>query len=766
MLSFTMATSPRTRWIIALPLLVAAGVGVWYWADPQRRFERWLENFIRGSYAQAVGTNPAVELSDVKISTRAGELARGRVDGLTLQFRHRASGWRLTLKGPVNLNQNLLRLDRAQSLEVAYDARFHIEAPRGSAWEIPEFLLKMKARAHPTRGLEGLEIAPELPNWAAKPLSLTLDEPRFHVEWKEGSVLTRFGAKALTWQPDENRAVNLSNLAGELRLPLVLDPFVVGPDLEFDGKVENAEILWNEFYGELPLKNYPLRARVTLDLAPEHRDLPASAVRLELGPEKKPLARLEAEPERDARARAVRAKIEAKNLPLADLWAGILVWLPESTIPPALEGTQVTRGTLSFNGSGRAELATPEGKALADRLRFEGALDLRNAALLAKSGAWGMRGVNLKLPLPSHGSAEGALSVAALRFRRYEARVEPTPIRLTAGWSAPGSQSLYELELPQGLRMNAPGVPWKMGRLQAHLLEKPGSVDFWAGTQLTVGPVRLQELAPGLCLPKKRTPDAEIRLWYPNLSFAPGRTALEGEAKIEVFGGFLRVDGLKAYRLLSEVPEVQFSVRWNGIRLDEFGRWTRFGLMHGQLKGYARNVVVQGWLPTQYELRAELAPSRGEPVTFSAEAVDNVVRVLSGENPRAKMPSILGWLAFDVPDFFFPGFKLDWAGLNLTSRDGMVILEDHTPQEFVERRGQRFFMYGPRVKVPLNASTYPVVLDAHALANYTRMMAAYFATIQEESRAREAASQPGENSSDTDDKGDSDACLPDPLPER
>src|SRR6185437_3503957 len=110
----------------------------------------------------------------------------------------------------------------------------------------------------------------------------------------------------------------------------------------------------------------------------------------------------------------------------------------------------------------------------------------------------------------------------------------------------------------------------------------------------------------------------------------------------------------------------------DGVRLDELGAWSGFGEMDGMLRAYAHDVVMQAWLPTQYDFSFQAVPYSRPKLVFSPEAMKNVARLVAAD-AIDRLPGIVKWLAFGWPRRTFGGYDLYFFGVNLFSRDGKIL---------------------------------------------------------------------------------------------
>jgi hypothetical protein len=166
--------------------------------------------------------------------------------------------------------------------------------------------------------------------------------------------------------------------------------------------------------------------------------------------------------------------------------------------------------------------------------------------------------------------------------------------------------------------------------------------------------------------------------------------------------------------------------------------------MDGELHAYAHDVVFQSWLPTQYDMKIEVKPLHRSKIVFSPDAMKNLVEVFAGD-ALEQIPGVADWAAFGWPSRIFGGYDIQYAGFSVYSSEGMILLETLDPPEIVEKTAHHYMLYGPRFKIPLNSSHYPLVLDATAMGNFVRQLSKQLGEIaqrKQQQKATEKSEQP------------------------
>lgn len=274
----------------------------------------------------------------------------------------------------------------------------------------------------------------------------------------------------------------------------------------------------------------------------------------------------------------------------------------------------------------------------------------------------------------------------------------------------------------------------------------PDVADFQWMRKITVpfmlDPIQLEEIAKGLCIKNGVLPSGQISVQWKNLHITPAMVRTDGSLRLEIFQGVFELDQFKAFDIFSDVPEVQFSSKWNGFELAGLGKWLGFGEMQGQFVGHFKDVVFQSWLPTQYDFYGEVLPRSGRQVVFSPEAMQNTVQLFAGQNFENSLPGFAEWMAFGLPSRILGGYNVQYAGLKLFSADGVILLETLDPKNVYLTEENHFILYGPRFKIPLRGERYPVVMDAHGMGNLARHMFLYLKNLKEMSQQKDAQGEP------------------------
>ena len=229
---------------------------------------------------------------------------------------------------------------------------------------------------------------------------------------------------------------------------------------------------------------------------------------------------------------------------------------------------------------------------------------------------------------------------------------------------------------------------------------------------------------------------------FSDLNFRTGAIDPTGNIHVDLFKGSINLDEIGIFDLETEAPEVDFNLDMNGIRLADLGDWSGFGEMDGILHAYAHDVVIEGWLPTQYDFLFEAKHLNHPKIVFSSEAMKNLGKLVAADAIQ-NLPGIADWLTFGWPSrIFLGGFDIWFAGISLFSHHGSIMMEtplpDGLPPEIAaEQKQNHYILYGNRFKIPLHAPHYPVLVDVTAMSSYLGRMAKKLSDIREKKNAKE-----------------------------
>jgi hypothetical protein len=282
------------------------------------------------------------------------------------------------------------------------------------------------------------------------------------------------------------------------------------------------------------------------------------------------------------------------------------------------------------------------------------------------------------------------------------------------------------------------GVPVKVGPIDASF---SSAEDYAVRTSLKIDPVDIGFIGRTFCLPSERLPPANLKVDFSQIDLSPGVVDPTGKMAIDLFKGKIELNDIGVYDLSTDVPEIDLDIDWKDIDLQTMGDWSKFGEIKGTLEGYAKDVVFQSFLPTQYQFYVQVSPldrsKKNGYVEFSPEAMKNFVKIFTGENLDEQIPGIAGWVMFGWPSHFFGGYDVQYAGISLESSDGTIVVQTLDPAEVVKDTQKHFILNGPRFKMPIRSSNYPLVVDATAMSNFVHQMFTRFSSLKGDTETHE-----------------------------
>ncbi len=735
-------------------LAIGLGIGI-----STGSLQRWVQARVVAFYVARVAPHLPFVIESADVDAGWRDFFAGKISRLALVVRW--DQFRAELSGPITLKR---ATDRALELEFATTASLE-QLGRKLSRSSP-FLLTLGARISPsltTLQEANLLVQAEQFDWKVQGLSAR--NLYFGIDWRDEKIEAEANAGELSWTaPDNpNQAILLAEPRARIELGLTADGALRDSPVKIDWGGKSAEILWNEIYLDLPLEAVPVSARIWATARARKIEARLGAARqLEVS-----IAENDRDPLRlewKTRPALAIAPVLEGMIRATSSSGGAFTQLAKLSAYRARSGKLTTTGALSVDlaqlrkpeSAGAASAPAPTSSGLTGIKVEKLSAAISNLDLDIPSLKLALRGLNARFAGPEAGVGE--VSIRKIQLRKAEAQLGPTPLR----FEQLASQRWV-------FRMGEGMLPFQSARFPLSL----GAIEVWSGenhplirTRATLAPTPVLDLAQDFCVSSKQIPPATLHAEFPKIELTSSWLDPQGTIRIDLFGGRIETSQLAIYDFDSPVPETNFDVSFNGIRLDQAGQWSGFGKMDGLLTGYAKGVVFQAWLPTNYDFRFEAQPQNYGSVVFSAQAMENLVRLIASEQLDA-MPSYARWFSFGWPSRFFGGYNVDFVGLTLLSSDGTILLGTLDPPELFEKERKHFILYGPRFRMPLNSERYPVVLDAAGMGSFVRNISKSIETMMlQKQREAEEAGKGKSNANPTrakSPKSEDEDSRPDPL---
>lgn len=300
------------------------------------------------------------------------------------------------------------------------------------------------------------------------------------------------------------------------------------------------------------------------------------------------------------------------------LWQGVQ-GLGPLTAGLALHGTLAADAALTRQGS---------------RWQLDGLLHPNGLGLYWPSARLDISG--LRGALPFHlGSADAPPAVETGRLELADAklalaRLSATSLTLEAGRN--------RLRLPGKLRWQLAGGSATLTDTEFdHLTTAPGFA-----ADIRVDRVNLADLTADLGWPPMA---GDLSADLGRIRYQGGALASDGSARIDAFGGTMRIGAIRARDLLGNYPVLQADLAFRGIDLARLTRTFSFGEMHGIVDGDIRQLRLFGATPSHFVARLESRTTGRRDI--SVKALNNL-SVLS----QGSFMSVLGRGLYRFIDFY------------------------------------------------------------------------------------------------------------------
>ena len=503
-----------------------------------------------------------------------------------------------------------------------------------------------------------------------------------------------------------DQAINATQLHFEISVPIQLHPLSVDKKMDVVLRLKGCEVLNGKTYFDLDLSQAPIHFSTpdfnsfTSEVG-KHEEFKLAGERLALSDE------------------TSRLKLEwkTKELPFASLYQ----YVEKAFSLGALRVINPTQGRLTTKGTAIFSKGKTETSLHDLNMQVTG----RDFQFRTESGSVAAKGISFSLPISlRRGIEKGSIEAEQFFFKHFNGSLKKTLFSLTPTRREGMREGPYRLEVKNPLPLQLVDLPLSIGPISGTVgknPDNPNSQSYDLKTTMKLAPVSFKPFATGLCS-KAQIPPSTIELNFSSLRISSEIVDPDGQIKVKIFKGEIEIDEIAGYDLLSAVPEFDFDLKWSGIDMQTMGDWVDFGEIKGTLEGYAHDVVFQSFFPTRYNFMTQILPLDKRAllahVEFSPTAMKNFVKIFTGESLEDQIPGVAGWLAFGWPSRVFGGYDVYYAGISLVSSNGLILLETLDKPSILETERKHFVLYGPRFKMPLRNSHYPLVLDATSMGNF------------------------------------------------
>jgi hypothetical protein len=720
-----------------------AGAGLMIWKIPP--LKRYVHSEVARFYVNKVAPKLPFQISDVDVDAKWNNFLKGKIGKFSVTLLW--DGWTMKLSGPVEISVKAIAAENGEKhYSVSYSPTVEATPPGMAA--IPSFpvgisFLVERDFSH----LDHLHIQSEMTDWAWDKIHLKLGDFKFSADWTEG--MSKISTSAQKFDLDSlDHRFSAKGFDFALAAPLKLKPFIIGPAVELTARAEDGKTFWRGNEIKLPLNRFPLHVKATLETDQKTADLV-------FGDEAKPDFSLWARvSENQGVAKELSARWKTQEISLKTLLSSFLAAIPDD-VRDRLFLTYFKKLSGQIKTSGSAKIPLPF--KFADfskpsqfmKNNVDALVDLKGLAFEWPARHLAISGLDLHLPVSTRSGIHGKLSADRVLYKRLKAKLGVTDIAVTPSSEDPNRFHVHlgggKTEIP----LTVSGASVKIGNIDGTIALRD-EFSYDVKTAVHIDPVDVSAVTNGLCIQLSGLPPAKVGADFSEIQLTPGTIDPTGQVTADLFNGKIEISNIGVYDLNTEVPEFDFDMDLNGLRLDQIGDWSGFGEMDGILRAYAHDVVLQRWLPTQYDFTFQANHLSHSQVVFSPEAMRNVAKLVAS-NSIDSLPGIAKWLAFGWPSHLLGGYDIYFFGISLFSHQGGILLQvldqpdlspfltDRDKNDILYNQKQNhYILYGRRFKIPLNSYRYPMVVDATTVSNYVHGVIENFANLAAAKKRKEA----------------------------
>jgi hypothetical protein len=436
-------------------------------------------------------------------------------------------------------------------------------------------------------------------------------------------------------------------------------------------EIEQGEVLWDKFFGDLKAKR--AAAEFTGDYVTVNDAVRLRRLNLSLaGIGNVDIA---GHIQRVSNSPAVRLDITSDDIQPG----GIFEFFVRDTLKRSYPIVD------RLNVGGRMSLAVRAEGAPEDWMA-EGNIRLQAGELREQSNRWQIGVVNLALPFRvrrpgATAAAPPQAPLGTLEIRSARIGSEPiAPLRTALSlWN-------NTLEFRQPIRVSVYGGTVELANLRwQDFLNDPKAFTF----SLNARSLQLDKLTEELD-------------WYrfggtltgsiPKIESTSNLLRSQGDVRIELFGGMLRIGQIEIENPFSPLLSVKLDARFHDIRLELASETFEFGRISGILDGSINDLVVTNGQPSQFMADVHTVQRHGTSQWISVEALNKITVLSSGNDAGVLYGGIAG---------FFDNFRYSKLGFKAALKNDKLTLRG-----IESRGGQEYLVVGTLLPPTVNVISH------------------------------------------------------------
>ncbi len=116
----------------------------------------------------------------------------------------------------------------------------------------------------------------------------------------------------------------------------------------------------------------------------------------------------------------------------------------------------------------------------------------------------------------------------------------------------------------------------------------------------------------------------------PGVNYNDKILAIDGELKVKVFNGIIRINQLASSGLFTDFSKLYMDMEMENLDLHAITKKIRMGEIEGRLSGYARDVYLENWLPVTFYAWIGTPEDDDSSHRISQKAVENIANIGGG----------------------------------------------------------------------------------------------------------------------------------------